>query len=83
MLFPGLEDVLMSVNRVSDALEKLPEHRKDVQFLRQLFADQEIQNAIEVTSVVNKHWSSHSSNPPVTSEAFKFSDEVYKPRVNN
>lgn len=48
----ALEDVLLSVNRLVGDLDKIPEHRSDAEFLRNLFGQTHVQNAARLTGLV-------------------------------
>ncbi len=59
----------------------IPDRRRDSEFLRRLFGEQDVQSAIEVTGAVQKHWSSKPSSQPLTYEAFQNSDAVSKDKL--
>uniref|UniRef100_A0A914VQY7 Uncharacterized protein n=1 Tax=Plectus sambesii TaxID=2011161 RepID=A0A914VQY7_9BILA len=55
-----LEQVIMSVNRVADQLQREPGREEDSKFLRQYFTQAPIQNAIQAAAV---HRSTHKEQP--------------------
>lgn len=74
----ALDDVLMSVNRLTGALDRSPEYRDQSQFLRDLFNDQSIRNAIEVTAIAQQQWGARgiSDLKPLSSEVMELVDSV-------
>lgn len=70
--------MLLSVNRVTDVLDQIPEHRRDSQFLRELFSDREVRLAMDVNSAIAERWCSRPTTKPISSQSFLDSDEVRK-----
>lgn len=67
---------MMSVNRVTEVLDNIPDHRKDSQFLRELFSEKEVQLAIDINATVAEHWCNQPPINPTSSNAFIDADEV-------
>lgn len=66
----------MSVNRVADALDQMPEHRHESQIIRDLFSNKIVQNAIDVTAVSRLHFSDKDKLVPVSKTSFHDAEDV-------